>query len=467
MARILDVQPAEQPVAKKSFFSAKKGFEGVKKGFQTGGGAKALLDPLVGAAKGVGSTVSGLSSLGERAIKGTGRLLTPKKFEEKLGFAKEDQTAGQTAQEKFFTPTSGFQKAGFGLEQIAEFAVPGALGAKAGKGAGLGARVLEGALTTGGVTAAQEGEFGKEALIGAAIGGGLPVLASATGAITGGAKRLIRKSLGLTGQQSKKLNIIAKTKDPNTGKNIYEGIEDFARKKGIIGQGKEVFSRPEMKQHADSLLETTLNSKRGLITNIKGSAPNKFQKITGLLQKKLGTLNKANAGVLDDQVKFINSVANKKKLSGSEIDQIRSIADDLVFSEQDKILSKQIRELITPLRKSLDKLDKTGTLKTVNTDIRLLKQLLGDKGFLTAAVEKDIAGRGIGFGGAALGASAIPGVGQLAAPLLGFEAISSIPQIAAPLGRGLLTAAESAAAPAVAAIARGATAKGTNRLFGR
>lgn len=144
-------------------------------------GVSGLAGVGVGAAKGVASTLTGASSLGERGIKAVGRFFTPKKFEEKLGFAKEDTTAAERlVPEEFRTAQGTAEKIGFFGEQIVEFLIPGAAPLKAGKAAkvALAARDVgklgqrAGRLTAisaseaglgAGQAAIQTGEFGEEA----------------------------------------------------------------------------------------------------------------------------------------------------------------------------------------------------------------------------------------------------------------------------------------------------------------
>ena len=90
----------------------------------------------IGVAKGGLSSLVGLSSLGERGIKFAGRVVTPKKFEERLGFSKfeegEKTSAEEIVPEEIRTAGEG-EKIGFAIEQIAEFfiPIPGLRGAKA------------------------------------------------------------------------------------------------------------------------------------------------------------------------------------------------------------------------------------------------------------------------------------------------------------------------------------------------
>jgi hypothetical protein len=86
---------------------------------------------VAGAAKGVGSTIAGAASLGEKVLQ------APLKV---LGMKTSEQTgAEQLGLQKKLQPTNTAQKLGFGAEQVAEFFVPGGAAGKVGKAAELGA----------------------------------------------------------------------------------------------------------------------------------------------------------------------------------------------------------------------------------------------------------------------------------------------------------------------------------------
>lgn len=399
-----------------------------------------LASPTIGAVKGVGSTLAGLSELGQRGIRAVTQPIT----------GKQKPIERPEGLRSALSPKNKGEKIGFTAEQIGEFFIPGALGLKAGKGAGLLSKMAAGAGTMGGVTAAQEGEIGSDALVGAGIGAAFPLAGAALKSVTGGTKGLVRRALGLTANQSKKLTPIAKTKDPETGKAIYKGVEDFAVKKGIIGKGMEAPGREQMLERATSALESTFNKKDAIVNQMQGTLKNEFKPILKILQSKLKPLNKQAGGALDDVVKFIDSSAKKKYLGAEAIEKIRKIADDIAFSEKESLLANRIRDLIRPLRGALNKIDKTGKLTEVNTDIRLLKKLVGDKGFLTAAAQKDPVGKLLTSGAISTGASSfVPGVGTALAPLIGARALTGIPQIAGPLARGIQAGTQSGVLPAV------------------
>lgn len=101
---------------------------------------KNAVDVGAGVAKGVGEFAAGASQIGESAIKATGRVLTPKAFEEKLGFAKSEPSVEKLSQlttgkstAELFQPTNTAQKAGKFIADVGAFAVPAGQATKATK----------------------------------------------------------------------------------------------------------------------------------------------------------------------------------------------------------------------------------------------------------------------------------------------------------------------------------------------
>jgi len=96
-------------------------------------------------------------------IKGIGRFFTPKPLEKAFGFEKTEKTSAEDlVPERLRTPEGTAEKIGFGLEQFAEFLIPGSASLKAGKVAGgavKGGKVLKG-LTRLGATGLVEGVLG-------------------------------------------------------------------------------------------------------------------------------------------------------------------------------------------------------------------------------------------------------------------------------------------------------------------
>lgn len=134
----------------------------------------------IGAGKGVLSTLRGASTLGENILRGTLKTVLPKSAEQALGIQTPSlQTpsgAQQLMPESMVTPTNGYQKAGFTLEQIAEYLVPSSGVAKLTKGLGLIPRALTEGAIVGGQTAIQQGKIDEEAKIATIAGVLFPVL---------------------------------------------------------------------------------------------------------------------------------------------------------------------------------------------------------------------------------------------------------------------------------------------------
>src|SRR3990167_2878923 len=170
-----------------------------------------------GAGKGIISTLTGVSSLGERMLKGIGRAVTPKPFEKALGFEKEKMTAAERlVPEALRTPAGTAEKIGFAGEQIAEFFVPGGVSTKVGKALetgfkaknlGLFGRIaqkavpLAGRATTeaaivGGQTAMQRGKVDTDSAVAAIVGAAFPLAGVALKPVTKGAIGLGAEILG-------------------------------------------------------------------------------------------------------------------------------------------------------------------------------------------------------------------------------------------------------------------------------
>jgi len=150
--------------------------------------------------KGVGKTVVETavesSGLGEKLIKGIGRAVTPKEYEEKLGFEKTDETSAEKlVPEKYRTPVGTKEKAGFIAGEIGQFMipVPGTKIKNAAKAVSwgkklynLGIRSFNDAIEFAGKTALQTGDPGevkKAGIIGA-------VASPTIGVISAGVKKL-------------------------------------------------------------------------------------------------------------------------------------------------------------------------------------------------------------------------------------------------------------------------------------
>lgn len=143
-----------------------------------------------GAGKGIISTFTGMSGLGERTLRGTLKTMLPKKLEEKFGIEgkMEKTSAERFIPEKLRTPEGVGEKIGFGMEQIAEFLLPSSKIAKLEKGQRLLTRAGIESATLSGITAAQRGKIDEDAKTAAIIGAIFPIAGAGFTAIKKGLK---------------------------------------------------------------------------------------------------------------------------------------------------------------------------------------------------------------------------------------------------------------------------------------
>ena len=190
-----------------------------------------------GIIKGVGHTLAGGASLGEKILqaplKAVGIKTAPQTGSEQLGLQQK------------LAPTNTAQKIGFGAEQLGEFLIPGDTSIEVGKTLETGAKALgageklakvasvvgrslaEGTLF-GGQTALQTGGVGKEVKTQALVGAALPI----AGALIKPAVSLIGKGISealgkSTGSQA--FSIEEAFKNPNVQKYLKEvGVDSGA-----------------------------------------------------------------------------------------------------------------------------------------------------------------------------------------------------------------------------------------------
>jgi len=291
-----------------------------------------LLEPLIGAGKGVLSSISGASQLGQKGLQTITGIQAPI----------------SRLPEKFTTPTTVQQFSGFVPEQIGEFFIPGAAGTKISKAisgakllknvpklaktAGLAGRVGTEATTFGGITGIQEGTLKGGAKESALIGGLLPVAGAATSVV--GKKLSSRVMNSLIKPPSKEFRF---GKDPGLA----------VAKEGIKA-----------------------NTLEGLLNKIRG----KKQEIG----KQLGKTVKSSEGIFDAE-KLILDTAGKegaKMTNDAVVKKFNNVLDQLFFevkftregltkvgtkdltkltSEKLHLLQRKIGELTTWTEPAIDK----------------------------------------------------------------------------------------------------------------
>jgi len=281
-------------------------------------GFKDLLAPTVGAGKGILSTLSGASELGQRGLRALTQPFT--------GEQREIQRP--EALQRATTPVGTGEKIGFGAEQIAEFFVPGGAALKAQKSvAGAKAitklpKFLQGAAKLGGraaveagifagVTALQEGEINKNVKNSALIGAAFPIAGAGLKALSKPVRNLLTKKV-----PSRLINSLIKpaSKEFKFGKNPGLAVAQ----EGIKANSLEGLSGKVIR-------------KRNAIGKMIGDKVRKTTGITNLSDDINSTINKHVLHQTDDTV--INQMNNV-------LDQLSNVKQPIM--EAGKIRLKNI-----------------------------------------------------------------------------------------------------------------------------
>lgn len=408
---------------------------------------RATSDLAVGAAKGLGSTIAGASALGEKM------LLDP--ISRLAGREPEKVKLGTELQEKVLKPEGTAQKIGFGAEQLAEFFVPGAAPAKVAQtvsrsaklakvaeevpgllraGRALGRTAVRSGVeagVVGGQTAIQTGGD-KEATERAAIGGAVaaPILKTVGAAgklLTSEPERLMGKALGFTKSQVRNLDKLA------SENKAYKGIKDFALKHGFGG------SREQMAQQIDDrFVEMTGGSKPEVLAAITDMVPNDFKSAFAHLKSVYDVPGQEK--VLSE----INELSAKKSLTAAELDRVRSLMDNSLptgaYKGAEPVKTEGLQNLIDPMRRTLEKLDKSDTIKRVNQDIRILYQMKkAIEHSKSGGVEGAAAFRTLMRGGATqvLTALGVPLPAIATVPYVVYQGATDFPQVASYIAQKL------------------------------
>lgn len=340
---------------------------------------------LTGARKGTVSTLTGISSLGERAVKGIGRFITPKEYEETLGFeAPEETGAEKLIPEEWRTAEEG-ERLGFAMEQIAEFFVPLTKVGKIEKIGKLGetikvskaeefitkflkiedipkkiakkkiysttAKGLEKGTEFTGRLAAQEGELGKEELIGGfgaiALGGVLTKTGSYF--IKSLPNTLMRRAVG----QSKKTI--------TTGEDVSKYMLE-----------KRKFGSPE-NMLKESKIE--INKLTARLDKISPMAKKMPKEIEDKLRVKF-----LAEGIPDKQITYkIEEIASNWTVEKNILNQIKEFSTQGLSSKK---MAKKFQNAMNRTRRELEKESKTAGIidKTAPSKyIALYKEVLFKK----------------------------------------------------------------------------------------
>ena len=294
-----------------------------------------------GIVKGGISTLRGASTLGENIIKGIGRIVTPKSWEEKLGFAKTEKSSADqlvNAVERKLGMAEGnltkpddnpWEKAGFMTEQILEFFAPSAKIAKLEKGANLLTRTAIEATAIGGQTAIQKGAFDDDAKTGALIGAAFPLAGAAFSALAKPIKSAMGKSVTKSSEEGLFKIIKPYKSDIDNGfdvKNIF--------KHDVSGNLGQILAKTENKLNGlYAQLKTGLknsNAETDLAKVLKETEKRLFNKSLGAktvdgirteAQAKLGQ------GINDEVFKNFADAGGIKRIFKNLVDDVADVTE--------------------------------------------------------------------------------------------------------------------------------------------
>ena len=320
-----------------------------------------------GVGKGVLSTFKGAGQLGEKIV----NLVVPKKYEMPSVYS-DEATEGTILSEETLKPQTTAESIGKGVEQIAEFAVPGSKVAKATKGANLLTRIIPRALTSGTVATVQAGDIGKETAIAAGIETALPVAGKVLKPATKIISRLFRNvGSALSGVPSETLQRISSNPQiandavkvlKETGKDnllrqnaktILNGIQSIKKEAGgAYRQGLEKLSKADIKpQIIKDEVKNAITSNKGILTKTGFSLKNaEFASDTKLVKKASSLINEINNS------KDLSGRGLRKLMEAIDTSKLKKATSDVNMS-YNSFLDDISKSLQNAIRKSTTKLD--------------------------------------------------------------------------------------------------------------
>ena len=195
-------------------------------------GAKGLKGLTTGFAKSAGNFVRGTGQLGEDF----GNLFLPKKFEPKNSLFQPDSEAGSQVVKALERKGTSENVGGF-IGDVAQFAIPGA---KTTKALSFIPKVASRAFISGTVATAQEGNIGKETLIGAGSEVVLPGVSKAVKSVIASPTKRLMKSLasGVSGQSTEALESIFR--QPKTSAAVTKAIKSGDERSIVQAQAQVI-----------------------------------------------------------------------------------------------------------------------------------------------------------------------------------------------------------------------------------
>lgn len=280
-----------------------------------------LTAPARGALKGIGSTFAGASELGQRGLRAVTQPIT--------GEQKPIERPEVLTQA--LTPKNTGEKIGFGMEQVGEFFIPGAVGLKVPSGAGIATKILMEGATASGVTAFQQGKLDKTVALTGAFASGMAGVAPAVG---GGAKRignfLYRKVVPST--------LLEKGRDISKALDLGEALSET----GFSTSKKQLMSK------IGNLVKSYGDDLQGVIDNASKNNPNKTWKI-GELTKTVKEDILSNPEML----RKLKATPIDKKVISNTIDDV--IKDYKTLYKGKKFDLQDLQDLKVALGQGLEK----------------------------------------------------------------------------------------------------------------
>lgn len=379
-------------------------------------GVRGAAGLAVGAAKGVASFAKETAQLGEKVFQSGLKAVLPKSAEEKLGLGETGVEAleRELPQLKSATTAEGTaEKIGFGIEKIAELAVPMAKVGKLTKGASLARRIGAEGLTSAGTVAAQSGGDVKETATAGVIGAALPGAGAVAKPITGAAAKFITERLpqrlvrSAVGQSNKELiagkdvsKYVIENKRIGTANMLIKSAREEIDKldsiitKNISSVKDKVVSRQQI---VDDIVEK-VNADGGATdaTEVLSAIESLAPQARGLVQKETLTLSEAHRlrqlidRTLGDRAFLGGQLTYNKELLKSFNDSLRETVKELAPEGTRKNFESLAKE-ITLRNAVLNKY----TGKDRNQILRLGDFLGGGLGVLGGGLPGAVIGAGV------------------------------------------------------------------------
>lgn len=385
---------SKQPIKEKSFFS--RLVDNTVPALKEFGGT--VVDMGVGVAKGVGSTVAGATELVGSGLQAVSNKLT----------GQNEQLKRPEFIKKATTPVGDAQKIGFGAEQLAEYFIPGGAVTKGVKAvqaakslqkapkivkqlAGLTTRGAGEAIGATGVTAAQRGELGKEALTVGSIAGATPFVAPIVTAPLKGIRGILGEILVKSDPKQLARDV---SRGFDVGRAVTENLRPVVTRAGVAKQAQKKIGT--LSKELNQEIGKAAKEGKGALksTQVVDNMAEKIRKaepdlFTGLGIKERGRItdriNDKVAGFLADNPELLSlpqQQASKKALGakiGKRLESKVLQAGEAVLEGIRKTLqtnietnvpgAKELNKMLAPLIQGVSRIENKGRRRGLLYDL--------------------------------------------------------------------------------------------------